>query len=68
MEKSIDNKYDELLLSSLEKQIGRKASPSEIINADSDANLVLECMWQLIVDLDLQVKLLIKNYGNTSTN
>mgnify|MGYP001605191668 CR=1 FL=1 len=56
----MDKEYDIILEKELEKKLNRKPSSSEIINADTDSNLVNECLWQLIKELDARVKLLEK--------
>lgn len=52
----IHNKYDQILGIELEKRLKRKPSSSELVNGDYDSDLVNECFWQLIVDLDKRTK------------
>lgn len=56
----IDQKYDNISKIELEKMLKRPAKENELASADSDANLVNECLWQLVKELDERVKLLEK--------
>jgi len=48
----ISKDYDEKLKKELEKHLNRPAKENEIINADKDADLVNEALWQIIVQLE----------------
>ena len=54
--KTLDEQYDDISKTELEKGLGRPALPHEIKNADTDANLVTECLWQLVKDLEKRIK------------
>lgn len=45
-------RFDDILKIELKKRLKREPTNSEIINGDTDADLVSEIMWQLIEDLD----------------
>ena len=48
----INKDYNEKLKKELEKHLNRPAKEHEITNADSDSNLSLEALWQIIVQLE----------------
>ena len=52
----MDKDYDTILKETLEKRLKRSASSDEIINADNDADLVNETLWQLINQMDIRLK------------
>lgn len=56
--KTIDEKYDDISKAQLEKSLGRNAKISELKNADTDSNLVTECLWQLIKEQESRIKIL----------
>ena len=58
---NINEKYDGILKEELEKRLKRNAHENEIINADNDADLVNETLWQIIVELDKRVEALEKS-------
>lgn len=58
MEKTLDQKYDDLSKVELQKRLKREPFDSEIINAEYDNDLVSEVLWQLIKDLEARIKLL----------
>ena len=58
MQKDITKEYNKILEKTLEEKLNRKPTADEVINADNDANLVNECLWQLMLELDKRVKLL----------
>lgn len=49
---TIDQKYDQLLAANLKQRLKRNPLPHELANADYDADLVNETLWQLIRHLD----------------
>lgn len=55
MNTDISTKYDSILKTELESRLNRKASVNEIINADKDADLVNETLWQLICDINIRL-------------
>ena len=58
---NIDELYDTKLKTVLETRLKRAASAQEVINADTDSDLVTETLWQLLVALDERVKILEEN-------
>lgn len=60
----MDELYNTILRSELEKRLKRPATDSEFINADFDSDLVNECLWQLLNQLNDKVTLLQKNTTN----
>mgnify|MGYP001577116496 CR=1 FL=1 len=56
----MDKEYDIILEKELEKKLNRKPSSSEIINADTDSNLVNECLWKIMLELEKRINLLEK--------
>ena len=53
---TIDNNYDLKLKTNLERRLNRPAKPSELINSDNDSDLVIETLWQIIVELEERIK------------
>lgn len=54
----ISKTYDTIIASELEKRLNRKPSKGELINADTDADLVNETLWQLVVQLNERISTL----------
>ena len=55
---TIDDKYNTILQSELGKRLRRIPHPNEVSNADFDADLVNETLWQIICDLNTRIELL----------
>jgi len=58
MDKTLDQKYDEITATELQKRLKREPTSSEVINADTDSDLNAEIYWQLIKDLEERIKAL----------
>jgi len=58
MDKTLDQKYDEIVLTELQRRLKREPTPNEIINGDNDSDLNAEIYWQLIKDLEERIKVL----------
>lgn len=54
-EETIDQKYDNILVTQLTKRLGRVPTHSEVTNGDNDSDLVNECLWELIVQLSADI-------------
>ena len=60
MNYDIQKDYDKKLKKTLEAKLNRPAKSNEIINADNDADLVNETLWQIIVQLEERISALEK--------
>lgn len=56
----LDTKFDNIIKEELEKRLKRPALPHELINSDTDSDLVNEVLWQLVKDLEARVRILEK--------
>lgn len=54
--KDIDAQYDEISKTELEKRLKRPATRAEVANADTDSDLVNEVFWQLIKEINGELK------------
>lgn len=61
MQKTLDEKYDEISKTELERRLKRPASPAEITNSDTDSDLCIETMWRLLKDMDARLRALEKS-------
>jgi len=53
--KTIDTNYDDKLEVILEKRLKRKATISELTNADNDSDIVNETMWQIMKEQEARI-------------
>jgi hypothetical protein len=56
--KTIDQDYDEKIRVVLERRLNRPAKPNEILNADTDTDLVSETMWEILKEQNERISLL----------
>ena len=63
MDKTLDQKYDQITATELQKRLKRVPTPAEVINGDTDSDLNAEIYWQLIKDLEARIKALEKVAG-----
>lgn len=55
IEQQSGDDFDARLKNSLTKRLCREPLPHELINADNDADLVNEVLWQMVLELTKRV-------------